>query len=447
MRIISSLLIICVAGSSLAIFNSNGDLDNNAGVNFQVLYSQKQYELTNLNKECNSRYNDFKAEILEYKNNITKINAALKDASNTNAQMTSDLNGCKKTVLQIDTLNVQIDKLNVNIGDLSKQNKQMDSDLQKVTGQYNDKCKEYDALNLTYKQTTQKVDSLTAIIGTNQTSMQDYKLQISQLNATIVKLNVSKDNEAKYKVIILDLQSQLDKVNKNLSDLNDKYTAQTDVVTQLKAEVETKKTLEANMKDLNGQLTDAKAQNDKYNLSISDLNIKIKSISIDIEKKVGDYNDKLAALQAKYDKCGKDSDDLKSANATSVAAVADLTLKLKAIDALKATIADYKAQIDQAGTDKKSYLEQITKLNSSVDSYKNLESDNKVLAIKIDTLNLKITDMTKANADCDKKSKNFEAISKKLYSDLQAMTDKIDVSASNTKGATILIGQSLNADY
>ena len=86
-------------------------------------------------------------------------------------------------------------------------------------------------------------------------------------------------------------------------------------------------------------------------------------------------------------------------------------------------------------------------MNLTITSYKNVSSDNANLNLKITDLNNQIVVLNKNNTDCTKKATDFENMSKKLYSDLQALTAKVDVSGVNNGSTTVLIGQSLKADY
>lgn len=438
MRILSALLLVCISSSALAIFNTNGDLDTNAGLNYQAMFTQKSDELVAFTATCNAKYAEFNSQITGLQSQLKNAVAAINDSVASNKQLTSDLADAKLKVASIEGLNFQIKSLTDVNGQLNVRITKYETDMQKMAAQYADANKQIDTYKANAAQYTAQISALNLTITSSQKTAADYRAQIDQLNATIATLNISKDNEAKYKQQLTDMQNQMSSVNKAYSDLYTKYSAQGDAMAKMQAELDAKKGQEAFIATLNAAIADYKAKLGDNDKTIAGLNVQITKITADLNSQNADWTNQVTVLKAQVAQYTKDNADLKTANASFSAAIADLQIKLRQIDTLNAQVSSLNAQLTTAGNDNKALNDQINRLYAQISSLNAVSADNKNLQVKIDSLNVQITTLTQSNSDCAKKTQNLETISKKLYADLQNYTGK---------NSSILIGQSLNADY
>ena len=93
-----TIMLLITIHAKLSIYNSNGDLNNNAGINFQILYAQKQHELIFKENECNKRISDLTQQITNLKGQLNQANITIGELTEKNKRLGADNETIKNNI-------------------------------------------------------------------------------------------------------------------------------------------------------------------------------------------------------------------------------------------------------------------------------------------------------------------------------------------------------------
>lgn len=303
MKIIRALLLLIVSHSTMTVFTSDDDLHKGTGVNFQTLYAQKHYELTMQEKECNQRVSDLNKQVDHLKDQLNKLTNALQEANDENKSLVHELERCKKNNNGIEILNVQIHNLTATNKQLNNKKEQLEVDVQKIAAMLVDKNKENYNLKAIIQKDKQQINELNITIDTNKTTIENYKIKIDQLNIVVQQCKDNKDADKKTIFIIEELKTKFDQVIGFKTELEIKYKTQSEIVQKLVADLNSKINIEAFVKDLHRELGLCKAQNEKLNKNVNELNAVMQKNLTEFNMKTDEMNTQIYKIKDQLDDC------------------------------------------------------------------------------------------------------------------------------------------------
>lgn len=446
MKLLTPILLLITTQIVLSMNNVNGDLDTSAGVNFQLLYSQKQQELNTREKECTQRINELTMQLEGIRAQVVKNTEANQVHNKDNKTLTAELEKCVQNLGSIDTLNVQITNLNTANNDLMAKNKQLDGDHKKLVWLILDKTTEINTLNNSLIKSNQQGQYLYQRIETNFEVMENFKAKINQLNALIQQLAINKENNQNIISDNEDIRKELILSDNARKELEAKNQALLDLISQLKTELSAKNNIETYARTLEDREKQCMSQNIKLTYSVNELNIAVQKNANENNNRVQDMNAQLNNLKIVFDTINRENQELKT-NILSLRTLNnDLNNKIKVVDAYSKTIDAQNKQIVQLDQQNMTLKFQLDKASDFMNNCRNIENENKILLRQIYTLNVRITETTKIYSDCEKKSKDFENLSQKLFTDLNMIKNKT-ISQKPNADTNILIGSSTKFDF
>lgn len=306
----------------------------------KVIDGVKADNITDAANALLKKVSDLEAKIKDLEAKLAAKDKELQDEKNKNTQLQK----------QITDLNGKIDGAKKDIDKLNKEKKAADEKIKNLNGQIEDLVKE--TKNLKKELENQKTGSTQKI--------KELEDKIKAKDAEIAKLKEDlaneKDNNKRMAEELDRLKGILNKLNKNLSDAQDKFDEYNKII-----EDNNKK-----IKELNEQIADNKQKQEDIKKQISDENAKPNPD----QSAIDDLTKKLADTEAEGDKLGKEKEELEKSSKEAKDKIDQLEKDIKAI--LDGDYEKLKEALEQA---KKDFKDLKKSLNKSKKENENLKAE------------------------------------------------------------------------